>query len=180
MSFSPKNYVDPAGEFPMPPEAEEFWSEDVELEPGERNVASADGRRWELLDMRGKHRAGKNGETVINVRARCLDDTYPYTGEVSYWLNPDHVDNPKNPQHNQAAVLSLLAVTAGVIDGDAFDGISTDEGLQLLASACQQKVGDVTFEAELRWTKRAYTGRDGQTYHRRDVAFEFIKRIKSA
>jgi|SRR6056297_565526 len=175
-------YTSGNAEFPLPEDAKEFWDSDKELEAGQREMAKADCKEWQLLSLRangGFEDKSGGKKIVVNIRAKGLDDAYPHTGEVAYWLEQRFVDNPKHPQRRTAAMLGKMMQALGLIPEDAAPETAV-EALDQLVQAASKNTPPATFRAQLRWEKRAYTGTDGNTYHQRTHEFAFVDNVKPA
>ena len=205
MSFYDEEYTPANAEFPVPDvpvelkkgndisrevSARKLMDKDFELELGESGVVAAPCREWELKDLRSKGGfEAKDGSPkgVINLRAKGVavdPDTdklaYPHTGEVAYWLEARRIDNPKDPQRRTAAMLGTMFQQLGLIPEGASPQNGAEVLAQLVQAASHPNVPNATFRAQLRWSKRAYQGRDGNQYHGREHEFAFIDSVKVA
>lgn len=176
--FDEKAYEPLTNDFPMPDEAKAWWNADFEA--GRREVAKAHCRKWLLRDIRangGFEARDGSPKAVINIRAAGQEDTYKHTGEVAYWLEARNIDNDKHPSRRKAEMLGQMFQALGLIPEDAKPK-NGKEVLEMLVAAAQKSVPPASFDAQLRWEKRAYTGNDGNVYHSREHEFAFIKDVK--
>ena len=166
-----------SAEFPFPDDIDDFREEDFEV--NQKALAKAPCRKWELLDIRANKGIGDQNKTVVNIRAKGLSDDYDHTGEVAYWINPEHLKNPKHPVGRTVGMLAQMMIALGLLSEEDFASVPADSplNLDLLFKGANQATPPATFEASLIWGRRAYEGRDGNTYHSNDHEFRYIDKV---